>query len=155
MTNVVGLACDTFPTESTQDTKLNKEGCALRMDGVPRSRVLVDIDKLDVPDDQPHPDFLFFLDQSGSWAIPIEIKRGTPKMGHVVKQLQGGAQIIENRIGPDKVDHFRALLVSGNVAKAGRPLLKDARVIFNRQEEPIIRLKCGDSLNKLCKLVIK
>ncbi len=158
MANVVGLACDEFLAESREGKKVEKGGCGLKMDKLPEARVLVDVDKLTNLGDQKRPDFLFFaecrcagLDQSGGWAISIEIKKGSPNVSDAIKQIQGGAQIIENRIGPDKVDHFRALLVSGNVAKAGRLRLKDVWVIFNRQKEPIMRLKCGDSLNKVLK----
>lgn len=146
MANVVDLARNAFRAESMVGAKLNKQGCRLKMDKAPRSRVLVDIDKLDGLGSQRRPDFLFFSNQSGGWAIPIELKRGAADVADVEEQLQGGARIIEERIGADKVAHFRALLVSGALHRADSARLRRARVMFDGQKKPIRRLACGSSL---------
>ena len=156
MANVVGLARDVFPAESRESRKVKKGSCGLKMDELPQTRVLVDVDKLTNLGDQKRPDFLFFsegrragLDQSEGWAISIEIKKGSPKVSDAIKQIQGGARIIEEKIGADNVDHLRACLVSGCFHKGDRDRLKLARVTFAGRTETISPLKCENSLNEV------
>ena len=132
--------------EAIHHSKLRKEGCLLRKNNLPKPNVIIDLDKIPMPDDSKNADFLFASNDSGGWIVPIEMKRGAPDVQKSAQQLQAATGIAEEWTSAVNAQNFRAVLVSGSLPKAERSSLKKYTVRFGDKDHSIERLKCGTSL---------
>ncbi len=80
--------------------QMKKQKCGVRMDGMPKSRLIIDCDRPGAPfsSNATRCDYLLIAeDQHGEWIIPLELKQGT-LVSKVAKQLQAGARAAEKVI---------------------------------------------------------
>lgn len=77
-------------------TKCKKGNCTLKLDGVPRNRVMVDLDCDRIPAlrHRTRCDYLLVTESALAWIVPIELKGGRVDGRHAVQQLQGGVDAI-------------------------------------------------------------
>ena len=150
MTKITRIVREKIPRSAIHTSSIRRQGCLLLKTGLPKSKVIVDLDKIEPGSGDARADFLVVLDRSGGEIIPIEMKRGAPDAQKVVRQLQAGAQIAEKLVPSDKVSKFRAVLVSGKITKAANDKLKESScwVRFGDDSYRIRRQKCGKSLNE-------
>ena len=131
--------------ECIRKTRLGKEGCKISLDNVPRPRLVVDLDKLSCAciENQTRCDYLFIFEppEQLGWIVPIELKKGEPKVGEVERQLQGGADVAASLV-PRGVDiKFCPVVASGEgVSKGQRRNLKDIFIRFRGKAEPVRRI---------------
>ena len=132
---------------------LQKEGCKVSLKNAPQPRLVIDLDKLSCvcTENQTKCDYLFIAEPSEqpNWIVPIELKKGQPKVKEVERQLQAGAEIAASLV-PRGIDaKFRPVVASGEgVSKNQRRRLKDILIRFRGETEPVRRIRCGDSLQE-------
>lgn len=148
MSNVVDRFNKRAPENAIHYSRLNKEGCRLSKKNVPKPNVVIDLDKLEIAGDSTRADYLIASDDNGGWILAIEMKKGAPDVRHSAKQLRSAAEIANNWASGEKVENFRAVLVSGSMPIAENILLKKRRnwVRFGNKDYQIRRLKCGSEL---------
>jgi len=131
---------------------LGKEGCRIRLEGTPRTRVAIDFDKPGSPlgQNETRCDYLFVAESSGNpgWIVPLELKSGKVDVSRATDQLQAGAEFAERLFASNRDVEFFPVIASGSVPKAERRALQTSRVRFRQRNERIRRVTCGDRLIK-------
>lgn len=150
MSKICRIVRNKVPQGAIHRTALKKNGCSLDQEGLPKDRLVIDLDKCGIKGHLRRADFLFVSEHSGGGVIPIEMKRGAPKATQAVQQLQAGAQVAESWIKSENVENFCALLVAGCLPRAeSGKLRKMGTVRFGNKVYRIQFLKCGSPLRKV------
>ena len=139
--------------EESLASSCSGSGCRVDMTGIPRERVLVDVDQAFRVHQRigKRCDKMLFHGNSTEdtlVAVLMELKSGTFKATDVSQQLQGGAHFAATLIPRDIQTICIPLVFHGErVHRAQSGKLKDATVRFRNQRVPITRSKCGVSKN--------
>ena len=128
-----------------------KEGCQLKLDGLPRRHRLIDMDHADAPGPahEVRCDFLYFDENARGRAVSLELKSGSPRAGEIAAQLQAGADVAERLVGDDIAVGFTPVAAHGGrmhrhrVNSFARP---GNQVTFRRTRYRVELLRCGASL---------
>ena len=137
--------------EGTIVKRCSKEGCKVPLKNAPSPHLLMDLDHpyFDLKD-KTHCDFLFIsCDCNGgdNWAMPLELKRGSPDATEMVSQLQAGSGVAEARIPDEHKTHFLPVgAYGGRLHITQRDKLRKSRVSFRRKEYQIKLIRCGTPL---------
>ena len=129
-------------------TSYTKEGCQVSMANIPSERVVLDVD-LAFPTSSAQKnqcDFiLFYIDTTLSRlvGVPMELKSGDVKASLVVKQLRGGARIVDNFTPRNIEIELIPVLVHDGIHKAQSERLKVSRIRFRNDGIPINTTTCG------------
>lgn len=130
-----------------------KEGCRLRLDGLPRRRRLIDMDHADAPGPahEVRCDHLYFDDRGNApgRVVSLELKSGSPRAGEIATQLQAGANLADHLVGDDIVVDFTPVAAHGRRLhrhRVNRFAQPENQVTFRRTEYKVELLKCGASL---------
>jgi hypothetical protein len=78
--------------------------------------------------------------------IAIEMKSGRPDVGKAVKQLQGGANLLQELADGAEQIEFRAMLAHRGLGAIEVALLRRTRIQFRGQRYMIETPRCGTSL---------
>ena len=152
MTAVDSPVCNSVRERVSQDaihtSRLTRDGCFLDKTDLPKPHILVDLDKIASMNQQTRADFVLAADCSGGWIVPIEMKKGAPRISKAVDQLQSAAQIVEKWVKSCHVQNFRPVLVTGcmptNAIRELKRLRK--RVKFRGKPYPVERIGCSSKL---------
>lgn len=131
-----------------------KKGCRLSLDGAPEPYLLVDMDHKHAPPPgagQPKCDYIFFGWEKGLWVAPLELKRGRPNFGEIVRQLRSGADVAHRLVPVDVTVRFRPVAVhAGSVRTTElRRFRQEAnRIRFRGQRELVRLVRCGKTLRE-------
>ena len=131
-----------------------KEGCRLKLDGLPRRRRLIDMDHADAPgpEHEVRCDYLYFDDEDDNVrgrVVSLELKSGSPRAREVAAQLQAGADLAERLVGGDIPVGFTPVVAHGGRMHRHRVnsfARRENQVAFRRTKYKIELLKCGASL---------
>ena len=122
MTSLVNAIAEEFKNAIETDRTLNKEGCRVPLQDISRSHVVIDLDKEGSPlsSRETRCDFLFVSENlDGSYVYsPLELKKGRLDSGKMVKQLQSGADFLENHPIFSRNASLVPIAVSGQHPKA-------------------------------------
>ena len=147
---VAGRVCD-----QCHVTRCNKEKCSVSLNGAPRLRVIVDMDckALQIPSARKRCDYLFVGEENTvSWVVPMELKKGRFKAKDVVGQLRGGARTAEKWLPPGGSFQFVPVLVHGRrIHPEERKLLRSTKIKLRGQERQTELLRCGGKLKEVLK----
>ena len=131
--------------------RCRRAGCTVRLDGVPQSHVIFDIE---AHQQQENPgekccDFLIaYEEQEGGAArdnlAAVELKASI-RATEVREQLQKGAAAAEHLLGAMEIKTFIPV-VAGHAHREEIAKLKDYRIRFGNRREQIELIACGDRL---------
>ena len=114
--------------------------------------IMIDMDKPQAPVKQSETkcDYIFIGGSSNVFFVPLELKRGKLDASDVVRQLQAGANIADNRIIPKReLVQFQPVGVcGGKFHRAERRQLSQGKIRFRGKHSNVQLLKCGDPLIK-------
>lgn len=130
--------------------KIRANKCGVSLEGTPPEHVAVDLDCATPKqvDGAKRADYVYVAND-GSVAV-IEIKKGSVGIESVVDQLQGGADIADERLLPeDATLVFRPVLVRGGSGKEKheRRKRKQNRIRFRDVDYDVVPIKCGTQLS--------
>ena len=130
--------------------KIRANKCGVSLEGTPPEHVAVDLDCATSKqvDGAKRADYVYVAND-GSVAV-IEIKKGSVDVENVTDQLQGGADIADERLLPkDATLVFRPVLVrrGSGKEKHERRKRKRNRIRFRDVDYDVVPLKCGAPLN--------
>ena len=130
--------------------KIEANNCKASLKDMPSEHVAVDLDCVTSKqvDGAKRADYVYVAND-GSVAV-IEIKKGSVDVENVTDQLQGGADIADERLLPkDATLVFRPVLVRGGSGKEKheRRKRKRNRIRFRGERYDVVPLKCGAPLN--------
>lgn len=133
--------------------RLSKEGCTVRLDDAPTSRLIIDLDsrQLALSGHEARCDYIVVIEprQGSDLLIPLELKSGSFRTSTIVNQLRAGASLAEECLLPtDHKPRFVPVAATGSIRKAQKTELKKSanRVRFLGDEYAIRRAKCGTPL---------
>ena len=135
---------------------LGKDGCNISLNNAPRPKLVLDLDKLSCAciKNQTRCDYLFIAEPSEqpNWIVPIELKKGRPKIKDVAGQLQAGANVAASLI-PENIDaKFCPVVASGEgFSKNDRQNLRDILIRFRDKTEAVCRIRCDGKLREALK----
>lgn len=132
-----------------------KEGCQLKLNGLPRRHRLIDMDHADAPGPahEVRCDYLYFDDDDNARGrvVSLELKKGSPRAGEIAAQLQAGADLAQRLVGGDIAVGFTPVAAHGGRMHRHRVnsfAQRENHVSFRRTGYRIELLKCGASLNE-------
>ena len=130
--------------------KIRANKCGVSLKGMPSEHVVVDLDCATSKQvgGAKRADYVYVAND-GSVAV-IEIKKGSVGIESVVDQLQGGADIADERLLPKGATLvFRPVLVrrGSGKEKHERRKRKRNRIRFRDEGYDIVPIKCGAPLN--------
>ncbi len=130
--------------------KIRANKCGVSLKGMPSEHVVVDLDCATSKqvDGAKCADYVYVAND-GSVAV-IEIKKGSVDVESVVDQLQGGADIADERLLPKGATLvFRPVLVRAGSGKEKheRRKRKRNRIRFRHVDYDVVPIKCGAPLN--------
>ena len=138
--------------ECLKKGKLRKKGCFVSLKNAPRPSIAIDMDKPQAPVGQNETkcDYIFIGGSGNVFLVPLELKRGKLDASEVVKQLQAGANIADNRIIPmgEGVQFVPVAVCGGKFHRAERDRLAQRKIRFRSQSSNVRLLRCGDPLIK-------
>ena len=132
--------------------RCNRDGCKIHLNGVPASRVIIDMDcgKLGI-DSEKRCDYLFVGEEGAvTWIAPIELKGG--KVGSVTKvadQIRGGVKLADRLLPTGR--KFRLVPVLAHekpIHRHDRRQLRREKVSLRGSRKLIKIVRCGDQLVK-------
>ena len=136
-------------------SSMRKEGCTVSLQGAPKERLIIDLDKPGAPvgGDGRRCDYLFIANgaqNETSWVAPLELKKGALRASDAVQQLQAGAEVAERLVPNGLRSAFRPTVAFGSIRKLERDALRAprAKIAFRGRQEAIRLMKCGDRLVK-------
>ncbi len=135
-------------------TRCEKDGCSLRMNGAPKSRVIVDLDceASQVQDSGKRCDYLFVgkEDDGGHdrvWVAPIELKSGAFRPRAALEQLEGGADMADGWLPHDLVFEFVPVLAHGKgLHRNDLKRLRSGSIALRGQRKKAVLVRCGARL---------
>ena len=120
------------------------------MNGLPGSRVLVDLDcgALHLPKRSQRCDFVYFDETNGSQRVaPIELKNGGFSGSSVAGQLQEGATIADKWIPSGTLFRLIPVLVHGRGARKHEyERLRAVKISLRGHKAQAVLIRCGASL---------
>lgn len=130
-------------------SKCAKQGCRVVLKDVPFSHIIMDLDHSFFGlVDKPHCDFVFIGSGEPNWAVPLELKRGSPDATEMTRQLQAGSDFVQDRIPATLKMRFRPIgAYGGHLHKRERDQLRKARISFRNRKYEIRLIRCGTPLN--------
>lgn len=137
---------DNVPNPSIVN-RMRKAGCRVTLDRVDGHRLIVDVDRLEVPPQMARCDYLFVSERLT--VVPIELKRGKVEAADARRQLQAGADLASrDLIPPDVETTLKPVVFSRAIDKAQRALLRQSgyRVRYRGGRYEIDVASCGSSL---------
>ena len=155
MTGLVEEFAEKYQNAKETSRTLNKEGCLVPLKNIPSSYVVIDLDKEGSPlsSRETRCDYLFISENPDGHCIfsPLEFKKGALDAGTVVKQLQSGANLLEDHPICSKSAKLVPVAVSGQNPKAQLSKLAKSnyQIQFNGRLVKISHMKCGNSLAAL------
>ena len=135
----------------------SRDGCQVDITDVPRSRVIIDVDKAlsaSTTTGKRCDYVLFFMDAENTLVtVPLELKSGgVDSISEVCEQLQQGATYAEDLAREDSEPICCPLLFHGKgIHKAQRPKLNRAKVRFRGRRLTIDTTRCGENLIRALK----
>ena len=132
--------------------RLRKEGCDVRLKGVPAQRLIIDFDKTGSPlsGNENRCDYLVISkNQDEHWVTPLELKKGWLDASRVIGQLKAGASAAEKLIPKKEIVDFQPVAaLGGHISRRERSLLrkKQGTISFHGHRARIRLMKCGGSL---------
>ena len=104
MADLVERIRKNLPDECLAKGRLRKEGCTVSLKDAPRPSIAIDMDKPQAPVGQNEAkcDYIFIGGSGNVFLVPLELKRGKLDASNVVRQLQAGANIADDRIIPKR-----------------------------------------------------
>ena len=131
--------------------RCSKKKCSLKLNDLPNSHVLIDMDHKKAPilsEQEKTCDYIFIGDEGDAgWVAPLELKGGKLNASDVVEQLQSGARVADHILPSAARTRFRPVVAyRRRIHRAEHKRLQSSRVRFRRQERLIKRVKCGTSL---------
>ena len=152
-TAVEAIASNTDP--DCHARRCRNSGCSLVLSGLPRTRILIDLenDASPVPRNAPHCDFLLVADNGGrsEWVAPIELTTGRADANKFIRQLVAGAEIADRLLPGNVAINFRPVAAyGGQMRRAERVNLLDPanKITFRGQHEAVRVVRCGSPLVK-------
>ena len=152
MTGLVAMVRSRINDTCIAKGKIRKRGCLVSLRGRSRSRLVIDFDRPNAPQNpgQRRCDYLFVENNSGEsgWVVPLELKHGRADAREVVQQLQAGADLAEKLVDKHLGVRFLPVVASGNMNMAQRKALKKmaSRVRFHGRHVFVERIRCGAPL---------
>ena len=127
---------------------IDKGGCKASLTDAPPDHAVVDLDAPGAPlgPTRVRCDYLFFADPN--LVAPIEIKNSEPNVVRAAKQLQAGADVVDELIPGDRKIVCRPVLVSKSLRRKKQNELRQAVVRFRGRKEKVRRIACGDPLTE-------
>ncbi len=132
--------------------RCDRDGCRIHLNGVPASRVIIDMDcgELGI-DNEKRCDYLFVGEEGTvTWIAPIELKGG--KVGGVTKmadQIRGGVRLADRLLPMGR--KFRLVPVLAHekpIHRRDRKQLRREKVSLRGSRKLIKIVRCGDQLVK-------
>ena len=132
-------------------SRLRKGACRILIPDHMEPFRLIDMDHPEAPtgEEDARCDFLFIGGRMNLVA-PMEFKRGSPKAGRVLKQLQTGARMAEDLIPRNVKDvAFRPVVVyGGQMRKCQIRAIRRGRISFRKVPRIAKLIKCGQPLDR-------
>ena len=150
MCGVVERLKDELPVGATVK-RCSAEGCNVPLKNAPTPNLVMDLDHPFFGlKDKVHCDFLFIgwdCNGGANWAVPLELKRGSPDATELVSQLQAGSEVARAKIPDEHKTHFLPIgAYGGRLHKTQRDKLRKSRVSFRRRRYEIKLIRCGTPL---------
>ena len=132
-------------------TKCKKGSCTLKLGGMPRNRVMVDLDCDRIPGlrHRTRCDYLLVTEDASAWIVPIELKGGRVDGRHAVQQLQGGVDAIPLSTWQSGLSDWELLPVIAHEKRIHREeqrKLRRLRVKLDGVEARAVTIRCGRPL---------
>ena len=135
--------------------RCRNSGCSLSLSGLPRTRILIDLehDASPVPRNEPHCDFLLVANngENSEWVAPIELTTGRADAAKFIRQLTAGAAIADGLLPGNVAINFRPVAAyGGQMRRAERVNLLDPanKINFRGQRESVRVVRCESPLLK-------
>ena len=152
MADLVERIRENLPNECLAKGKYRKKGCSVSLQKAPVPFIMIDMDKPQAPVKQNDTkcDYIFIGGSSNVFLVPLELKRGKLDASDVVRQLQAGANIADNRIIPkrESVQLLPVAICGGKFHRAEIRRLSQHKIRFRGKPSNVQLLKCGDPLTK-------
>ena len=149
MSGLVESVAERVPSEC-HARRFRKEGCAVSLKGIAKTRVVVDLDcdALDLPPEGKRCDYLIAGEESdAAWVAAVELKGGAFKAGPVVEQLQGGADAADQWLPAGSGFQFVPVLAHRKgVHKKDQKTLRSRKIRLRGQERQAVLIRCGQEL---------
>ena len=150
MADLVRRIRENLPDECFATGRLRKKGCSVSLRDAPVPSITIDMDKPQAPVGQNETkcDYIFIGGSGNVFLVPLELKRGKLDASDVVRQLQAGANIANDRIIPKRegVQCLPVAVCGGKFHRAERRWLSQRKIRFRSQSSNVQLLKCGQSL---------
>ena len=151
MSGLVESVADKVPGEC-HARRLRKEGCSVSLEGIAKTRVVVDLDcrTLDLAPESKRCDYLVVDEElDASRVAAVELKSGNFKAGPVVEQLQGGADAADQWLPAGSGFQFVAVLAHGRgIHKEDQKTLRSRKIKLRGQERQTVLIRCGGILQE-------
>lgn len=132
--------------------RCNKDGCGVSLKGVPRSRLLVDMDcnALNIPSQQKRCDYLFVGEEGNTTCVaPIELKSGGLTATGVLDQLEGGTGLADKWLPQGIRFQFVPVLAhEKSIHREERRKLRKRKLRLRGDQKIAVLIRCGDPLTK-------
>ena len=154
MTGIVDGFRKKFSFAIKSGGNLTKEGCKVSLQGVPKNRLILNLDNKNLPfaGHVTRCDFLFVADNvdGSDLLVPIELKKGEFKAEKIVSQLQAGSTFAEEQLSKEDNPRLIAVAVTGPIPKVRRIEFKQKQyfVKFLGKDRRVFRIRCGEPLKK-------
>ena len=143
-------ACANQVPASCHATRCNKDGCRVSLNGVPRKRIIIDMDceALQILDDQKRCDYLFVGEETNTtWVVPIELKSGGLRAREVLEQLEEGVKMADMWLPQGTSFQLVPVLAHGRgIHKRDREVLRSGKMQLRGQRKGITIIRCGSPL---------
>ena len=150
MADLVSQIRKKLPNECFAKGRLRKKGCTVSLKGAPRPSITIDMDKPQAPVKQNETkcDYIFIGGSGNVFLMPLELKKGKLDASDVVRQLQAGANIADDRIIPEGegVQFVPVGVCGGKFHRAERDQLAQSKIRFRSQSSNVQLLRCGQRL---------
>ena len=150
MPNLVDQIKRTLPKECLKKGKLTKEDCTVSLQGAPTPSITIDMDNKKAPVGQSETrcDYIFIGGSVNVFLVPLELMEGKPDTTKIVRQLQAGANIADDRIIPERAQvQFRPIaFCGGKFSKVETRRLSQRKILFRGKRFDIKLARCGSPL---------
>lgn len=129
--------------------KIGRANCRVRLDGTPKSHIIVDFDSRYSPIEKRSTKCNFlYMDESRSkgHVVPLELKIQISSSSNIVNQLQAGADFVNSTNSESASIRFIPIVASRGIAKAARSHFRTSTIRFREEQFAISRMKCVDKL---------
>ena len=128
-----------------------KKACAILLNGIPKNRVVVDLDcsSFNIPANMKRCDCLLVYEEKRAaiGVVLIELKSGRFQASQAVKQLCGGAIVADNLLPSGTSFEFVPVLAHGRGVHKNQLLkLRALKIRLRNQTKRTALLRCGQEL---------